>query len=156
MNSYKEVQGSVIWGRALLSAHLLAFTGVAIYRAIAEGQRPNWMLSLSIVLFIFLVANFWKMSITVDRQSLTVGFGVIRKRLLLSEISSSQPIEYRWSKYGGWGIRWGRDGSRAYSASGKSAVALQISTRRYVITTSNPEKLCQVITQLKKEIIPQA
>lgn len=151
MNTYKEVQGSVFWGRALFSAHLVAFTGVATYRAIFASQWPSWFLSLSIALFIFLLINFWQLSITVNGQSLTIAFGLLRKRLLLSEITAWQPTEYRWAKYGGWGVhRSARDGSVTWSAKGKSAVAVNTTARKYIVTTSNPEYLCQVITQFKK------
>ncbi|MBI4287070.1 MAG: hypothetical protein HY671_01420 [Chloroflexi bacterium] len=151
MDTYKEVQGSVLWGRALFVAHLTGFTSLAVYRAVFAGRGPGWFLGLSMALFVFLIVNFWRMSVRVNGESVTVSFGLIRKRLPLSEIDSCQPTAYKWSKYGGWGVRRSvRDGSVSWSASGKSAVALNTPTRKYVITTPDPDRLCEVIAQFKK------
>lgn len=151
MNTYLETQESVLWGRALIVAAFCGLAGGLVYQLLFTPERPGWYLWLVLPLLGLIAANFWRMTVTVNSQGLSIGFGYFKKKIPLNQIVSCEPTSYNWVKYGGWGIhRWGSDGSIAYSAQGKTAVALHTPAKKYVITSPNPERLCQIISQFKK------
>jgi hypothetical protein len=147
LNPYYESQGVVLWGRALIVVALVALLGILLYGPMAPGDRSPWVLWPVTILLALMALNFWRMRLTIDNEALTVGFGVIKKRIPLSEIVSWEPTAYSWAKYGGWGIRFARDGSRAYSARGRQGVAVHTQERTYVITSDDPEQLARAISQ---------
>ncbi|MFQ5826340.1 MAG: hypothetical protein ACE5IA_03190 [Dehalococcoidia bacterium] len=147
MNPYRESQGVVLWGRTLIVVAIVALLGTLIYGFMSPGDKPSWVLWPMTLLLALIAINFWQMRLTIDNEALIVGFGIIKKRIHLSEIVSWEPTAYSWVKYGGWGIRFARDGSRAYSARGRQGVAVHTQKRTYVITSDDPEQLARAISQ---------
>ncbi len=146
MNPYRESQGVVIWGRALLVLAMAALL-VILITPIDRGGNSPWVLWAVFALLALIAVNFWRMKVDIDSEALTVGFGIIKKRIPLSEITNWKPATYSWLKFGGWGIRRARDGSRAYSARGRQGVAIQTQERTYIITTNDPEQLARAISR---------
>jgi hypothetical protein len=65
----------------------------------------------------------------------------------LSEIGSVQAVTYRpLREFGGWGIRWGWKGSRAYSIAGNRGVELELREGKLIVVGSEtPEALATAI-----------
>ena len=146
MNRYRESQGAVLWGRALLVL-VMGVLLVVLITPVDQGGNSPWVLWAVFALLALTAVNFWRMRVDIDSEALTVGFGIIKKRIPLSEITTWKPIAYSWLKFGGWGVRRARDGSRAYSARGRQGVAIQTQERMYVITSNDPEQLAKAISQ---------
>ena len=54
--------------------------------------------------------------------------------------------------YGGVGIRFGTDGSRAYNTDFGEAVKLTLHhCRAFVFSTKNPQKICNLINEFTKK-----
>ena len=68
------------------------------------------------------------------------------KRIALSEIESSEAIQYRPIRdYGGWGIRWGR-GGWIWNVYGNRGVRLNFNNgKHFVIGTQQPDPLAAAI-----------
>lgn len=100
---------------------------------------------------VFLLVNLSKMRIELTDESLGFGFGFWKKRFRLSDVESCQPAELRFCTYLGIGVRWGRDGTIAYSTRFGKGVRLSIkgSGRDYVISTDNPERICGILANLR-------
>lgn len=69
---------------------------------------------------------------------------VWRRRQELSTVQRAWRIPYKWTAYGGWGLRWGQ-GATAYSVWGHEAVRLQLEGRDLVVETAQPEALLEAL-----------
>jgi len=100
-------------------------------------------LLLALALFLLL---FGRLHVQVTRTSLLVGFGylpLIQKLVLFDEITDIEPVTYSpLREFGGWGIRWGRRGKKAWTARGNRALRLTLTdgTLLYV-GSDDPERL---------------
>ncbi|TMV43172.1 hypothetical protein FE783_35955 [Paenibacillus mesophilus] len=68
---------------------------------------------------------FTMLRVRVDARSLTVGFGLLRERVMLEQIESCQKAAYRWQDWGGMGIRQ-KPGSKLYNVAGDGGVAVRV------------------------------
>ena len=104
---------------------------------------------LAFVLFVFW--NYRGIRIKVNPKELLTYYGFFnRKRILIVDVVSCEPTKASFGRYGGVGVRYGTDGSWAYTTSLGDAV--QIILRRgkpFVFSSNNPEKICSIINQMK-------
>ncbi len=108
-----------------------------------------------ISLFIFLIYwNFKGLQITLTNDQLEVAYGIFNhKRIPLHNITSCDITKARFRTYGGVGIRFGLDGSWAYNTDFGEAVKLTFQQGRpFVFSTKNPQKICNLIINLLKNI----
>ena len=145
---YEEAQVSP-WIVLLLA--VIAWLGVMLVLQVGLGRQvganpsPNWLLIALTVFLILIAANFASLKITIDDKSFTARYGVLARRITLSQILSCRPTTYSWLTYGGWGIRRGSDGSVAYTTWGKRGIELKTAEQRYVISTTNADKICSLL-----------
>ena len=92
---HTQIGHIIIW--ALLAVGVF-FTVGAIFES---SSHPETILIVSIVLLVTLVL-FYKLTITIDEESLCVSFGIgiVRKRVPIVEIVACEPIRIRW--WYGW------------------------------------------------------
>ena len=73
---------------------------------------------------------FGRLHVRVTHTSLVLSFGYlpwIRKLVLFDEIAGLEPVTYRpLLEFGGWGIRWGFKGKKAWTARGNRALRLTL------------------------------
>ncbi len=127
-------------------------TGFAVTGSLDGGEAVGFYIVMGslALLFLFLLVNFTNLTVSVTETSLYMAFGVIRKRLALQDISSAQPADYRWTEYGGWGIRWALRGKRAWSVPGVKRGVLTTVTengkaRSYFISSRLPDELALAV-----------
>jgi len=134
---------------SLLSLCILLITiavGVAI-------QHPFLIVAfaspLAFVLFLFW--NYRGIRIKVTTENLLIYYGFFnRKRIPIVDIVSCEPTKASFGRYGGVGVRYGTDGSWAYTTSFGDAVKIILrSGRPFVFSSNNPEKICNIINQTK-------
>ena len=107
------------------------------------------LLSTLPILALFL-ALFYSLSVEIIDNYLVsrFGIGLIRKRILLSEIKAVQSVKNPW--YVGWGIRWMPGQYWLWNVSGTGAVELLLKNgTRFRIGTDEPEALVQAIEKNK-------
>lgn len=104
---------------------------------------------LAFVLFMFW--NYRGIQIKVDSKHLLICYGVFnRKYIPIVDILSCEPTKASFGRYGGIGIRYGTDGSWAYTTSLGDAVKIILGKGRpFVFSSNNPEKICNIINQMK-------
>jgi hypothetical protein len=91
------------------------------------------------------------MIITVDEDYLTVGFGLVKKRILLKEISSCKPVKHSWGKWWQCGRKREKDGSCLYVARGEKGVEIKTKEERCIISTEKAEEICNLLKKQGKE-----
>lgn len=143
---------------------LSVFTALMLFLLIYQlafgpvGNRPapDWFYLL---MFFFLggitvlVSNFREMTTRITSQSITVGFGWLKKTIPWSSVEDCYPDDTSALSYGGWGIRVARvkgNWRRAYSVIGCSGVVLKLKEgrlREFVFSTEDPEGILRIAGQ---------
>ena len=102
---------------------------------------------LAFILVLFL--NFRGIKIQVSPERLTVNYGMLnRKSIKLDEVVSCKLVKASFSRFGGVGVRYGFDGSWAYTTSFGNAVEIVPKEgRRFVFSSNNPQQVCQTINR---------
>ncbi len=134
---------------SLLSLCILLITiavGVAI-------QHPFLIVVLASPLaFVLLVFwNYRGIQTEVATESLLIYYGFFnRKRILIGDTVSCEPTKASFGRYGGIGVRYGTDGSWAYTTSLGDAVKIILRKGKpFVFSSNKPEKICNTINQMK-------
>ncbi|PVX25605.1 MAG: hypothetical protein CW716_07760 [Candidatus Bathyarchaeum sp.] len=100
---------------------------------------------LGFILLLFL--NYRGIKIQINSNNLSVKFGLFNnKSIKLDEIVACKTVKSSFSRYGGAGIRYGFDGSQAYTTSLGNAVEVTSKQGRIFVFSSNkPRDICQII-----------
>ncbi|HEU4537345.1 MAG TPA: hypothetical protein VFS00_24665, partial [Polyangiaceae bacterium] len=113
----------------LLSLGLAAF--IAQANATSDKPVPEAVLpflvaaiaalgvALLLMAIVFAVVRTW-----VTERAVHVKLGLWGPRVPLEKIRTCRVILYDWTEFGGWGLRFGRDGARAYVLAGGPVVEL--------------------------------
>lgn len=143
--------------RAPRAYHLLFLLPVLVVlgstaAAAAQGgprEALASLISLPIVALLWLLFSALRVSVT--RDEVYVQYGLFGPRIKVRDIESAAAVAYDWKKYGGWGIRYGRDGSVAYNMMGDGGRAVEIAYRKggkvkkLLIASPDPERLAGAI-----------
>ena len=108
---------------------------------------------LTLVFVSIFALNFRGIKIQLSSEMLSVKYGLINlKSIELTEIASCKLVKASFKRFGGVGIRYGIDGSWAYSTSfGNAVEIIPKRGRRFVFSSNNPQEICQIVnSRLKK------
>ena len=151
MTSYKHTQIGYLM-LVVASAVLVLFAWLQIA---ARAEPPsvnsgtNFAFTAIMVLILFILASFTTLTASIDKNCLRVkfGYGIFRKKFLLSEIVSAKQVKNHL--YYGWGIRlWLWPKMWIYNVSGFDAVEIIMRNGRiYRIGTDVPSELEVAIKQ---------
>jgi len=93
-------------------------------------------------------AIFGSLKIIITSKGIVVAFRFFSQRFFLCDIESCEQTTTSFKKYAGIGIRYGVDGSLAYSTSWSSAVRItKKGERSFVFSTNHPDTVCQIISK---------
>ncbi|MCW4031181.1 MAG: hypothetical protein NWE80_02325 [Candidatus Bathyarchaeota archaeon] len=103
------------------------------------------ILTLMFILILFL--NFRGIKIQLSSEELIVDYGSFNhKSIRMDDIVSCNLAKASFGRFGGVGVRYGIDGSWAYTTSFGNAVEIVPKKgRTFVFSSNNPEKICQII-----------
>ena len=112
------------------------------------------MLTLMSILALFL--NFRGIKIQLSSEELIVDYGLFNhKEIRMDGITRCSPVKASFRRFGGVGVRYGLDGSWAYTTSFGNAVEIVPKKgRTFVFSSNNPEKICQIINTKIHEHTP--
>ena len=124
-------------------------TGVAF-------QNPFWLAvsGSTIAFLLFLFWNYRGIRVQLSEVELLVNYGVFNRTCVpLANIVSCETVKASFWKYGGVGVRFGTDGSWAYTTSFGNAVKVtRKKGRPFVFSSSSPQKICNIINQMKDQL----
>jgi hypothetical protein len=145
MTSYKHTQ----IGYLILVVTLAVLVLFAWAQITARAEPPsvdsgtNFLITAIMVLILFTLASFTTLTTSIDENYLQIkfGYGIFRKKFLLSEIVSTKQVKNHW--YYGWGIRlWLWPKMWIFNVSGFDAVELVMKNGKvYRIGTDEPMEL---------------
>lgn len=117
------------------------------------SQNLFWIV-IPVFTMAFLGLLFWNyrgIEIQISDEELQVNYGIFNhKTILLENIVSCELAKASFRKYGGVGIRFGIDGSWAYTTSfGNAVKIIPQKGRPFVFSSKNPREICDLISQTK-------
>ena len=103
-----------------------------------------------------MVRAFLLVRIEVAESTLRVRLGPFGFTLDGHAIEEVRVAPYRWLAYGGWGLRWGKDGGRSTRACSvpvlRSGVAVDTRDgRRYYVNSQSPDELAAAVHRMVGE-----
>ena len=135
-----------------------ALTGVAVRNMagddpIIEGSEAVVFyitFAIAVLIDLFVLLNFTNLSVTVADKGFEFRYGMFSKSFRWEQIKSARQQEYRWTTYGGWGIRWASQGRRAWSQLGaKEGVVVDVDeggkARSYFVSSRRAGDLAAVL-----------
>jgi hypothetical protein len=105
-------------------------------------------ISLAVLVFISLLfINFRGIRIQITSDKLIAIYGLLNKKSIkFDNIISCKVVKASFGRYGGIGIRYGLDGSHAYTTSLGNAVEITPKKgRTFVFSSNTPDKICKLI-----------
>jgi hypothetical protein len=136
--------------------YLIIFTLLAVillFGGILTRADFNSVIFATMIFVLFVLASFVSLNVMIDENYLRIkfGYGIFKKRFLLSEIISAKMVKNHW--YYGWGIRvWFWPYMLIYNISGFDAVEIKMKNgKTYRIGTDEPKKLEYAIMQAIKQ-----
>ena len=116
-------------------------------------QNPFWVVipTSALAFLLLLFWNFKGIRIQLTAKELLINYGILnRKSIPLEDIVSCEPTKASFRRYGGVGVRYGFDGSWAYTTSFGDAVKIILRKGKpFVFSSNNPEKICNIINQMR-------
>ncbi|UCE15919.1 MAG: hypothetical protein JSV12_08700 [Candidatus Bathyarchaeota archaeon] len=102
---------------------------------------------LAFVLLVFW--NYRGILIEVTTEKLLICYGLFNhKSIPIADIVSCEPTKASFGRYGGIGIRYGTDGSWAYTTSFGNAVKIVLQKGKpFVFSSKSPEEICNIINR---------
>jgi len=122
------------------SSLLLGVLPAVVLVAFVLLDRDAVVALLVAAFFVIVVALwFWmRLDVWVDDRAVTIWFRPFVRRIFpLDDIVTAEARRYRpMREYGGWGIRYGLGGRRAYNARGDEGVELKLADGRSIMIGS--------------------
>ncbi len=150
---YRERLGMAPWV-SLLFGFVMGIMTVMVYIKIYFGINIGRNMSSTALLFgeallILMYLVFRRLDISIDPERVEVRFGIIRKTIPIEEIVSCEATHTSITIYGGIGIRYGIDGSMAFTTSFGDAVKIRKRRgRSFVFSTNRPIEVLEHINRL--------
>jgi hypothetical protein len=100
---------------------------------------------LAVVLFVFW--NYRGIWIKVTTENLLIHYGFFNhKHIMIDDIVSCNLVKASFRRFRGVGVRYGLDGSWAYTTSFGNAVEIVPKKgKTFVFSSNHPEKICKII-----------
>lgn len=146
--------GAIVKGLVVMVSSIVVFVTFSVFllseNLLVEdifGVAFAWVI-LGFILFV--LWNFRGLSIQIKDDKLYLDYGLFNKKsFLLKEITSCKRTK-AFGRYLGVGVRYGLDGSMAYTTSFANAVEVTPKVGRiFVFSSKNPDRVCEIINQRK-------
>lgn len=143
--------GKLVKGLVAIVSVIIVFMTIAVLLLSKVTISDVFVAAFCWGTLVFILLVFWnyrgfRIQIKDDRLSLDYGF-FNKKSFLLKEIASCKRTK-AFGRYLGVGVRYGLDGSVAYTTSFANAVEITPRKgRTFVFSTKNPDKICEIITK---------
>ncbi|MGB0911679.1 MAG: hypothetical protein ACPGYT_15070 [Nitrospirales bacterium] len=146
--AYYEVQYFSWWIYLIIAL----VTALVTWATIRRGVLLN--VGLAVGMLLLVIVMILRMVTYIEGQSLKVYFGwvpVVKKTILLSKIQDIRECSYHPMKqFGGWGWRYGMDGTQALTAKGTYGVCVRLENGdQLIVGSSRSHTLAEAIRKVK-------
>jgi amino acid transporter len=152
---YGEVHYLPAWVFGLLASLVVLFA--TLYFVVRSAKALAAAIAMLVGLAIVILALFFfsRLTFIITREEIDFGFAApFRKAFSRQDLESCEPYELKFSNYGGYGWRPGRDGTTALNTRNGPGVKMVFTgaKRPVVVSVDNPEAICDM---LRPHIRPQ-
>ncbi len=142
--------GPAMW--VLILGLIILYIVVVVGAVAKRNYTIAVYMGIIAVVLLALLANFWRLTFTITSEEVVFGFGLIKKRFRLEEITACEPYSLEFGNYLGYGIRVGRDRTVAYNTRNGPGVKLDVEGREraYVVSLKDPAGVCRILGRLKE------
>jgi hypothetical protein len=124
---------------------LIAYLSMSPFNA-RLPREAQALLILVVLLLVFLYFSLKTLRIRLTEGELSLAFGVIETSIPLSNVLHLETEKPSFWRYGGFGIRWGWDGSVGYLMNYEEAVRVTRRRGRAILfSTRHPDEVVAVI-----------
>jgi len=143
------------WFFALMGVIALFTLGSGVAVAVTKGIGGAIVpLFFSFPLTVMMTLLFSHVRVTVTNKELVVQYGLFGPKIPLNHVTKISAEDYNWKEFGGWGIKYGRDGTKAYSVSGPQIRCVRVhyldenkKEQKVVVSTDDPEAIVLAVQQ---------
>jgi len=128
-------------------AVLLLILAVFLRPLSTEGVVGFGVSLLTLVFILVVFLNFRGIEIQLNSERLKVDYGLFNhKSIKMDDIVSCNQVKASFRRFGGVGVRYGLDGSWAYTTSFGNAVEIVPKKgKTFVFSSNHPEKICRIV-----------
>ena len=142
--------GALVKGLMAMFSAIIVFVTLAIFLLSKMSIEDIFGIALGWTVLAFVLFLFWNyrgLRIKINGDILFVKYGLLnRKSFLLNDITSCERIKASFGRYWGVGVRYGFDGSLAYTTSFGDAVMVVLKRGRpFVFSSNKPDEVCEII-----------
>jgi hypothetical protein len=143
------------WWFALMGVPLVVLT-IATIMAAAKVPAMIAVAIVEAILLVLVALVFSHLRLVVTDRALHIQLGLWGPKIPIERVRSIRALPYDWKKYGGWGIRLGRDGSWCYSVPGGSGECVEIewvddrgAPRKHVVSTDDGAAIVAAVERVR-------
>lgn len=143
-----------------MNTAIAAVAGLMVFEAVSTGIWGSVTIGVPLLLVLWLL--FGVLRVSVSERAVEIKLGLFGPTIPMDAIESAQPIDYRWTAFGGWGIRRGPEGWM-YNILGDEGRAVKIRWRDSkgqpqvtYVGTRTAEALAEAIERGRKALPPAA
>jgi len=154
---YREWVPAGILNKCLLAAFstIIVFGTLFIVLLVDFSIEDIYGLIFSWGVLAFILFLFWNyrgLEIIINHDEISVNYGFFNKKsIMLKDVVSCKNTKASFGRYGGSGVRYGFEGSIAYTTSfGNAIEIIPKEGRAFVFSSKDPEKICKIINAKTK------
>ena len=142
--------GALVKGLMVMVTSIIVFVTFAVFllsgKLLVEDTLGVFFAWGILAFILFLFWNFRGLRIQINGDTLSIVYGMFNKKsFLLKEIASCRKTK-TFGRYLGVGVRYGLDGSMAYTTSFSEAVEVTPKAgRTFVFSSKKPDEVCEII-----------
>ncbi|UCE35883.1 MAG: hypothetical protein JSW00_09955 [Thermoplasmata archaeon] len=146
---FAKVIGGLLGGISVIMLIILLYQ--ITVSPLGDDPTPTIFFLIMFIIFIILTLMFSRLIIRISFQSITVGFGIIKKRIPLENIENCEIDKTSAIRYGGAGIRTARvkgEWVLVYNVVGGARCVLKLKEgrfKKFVFSTKNPEEIVNIV-----------
>ncbi|MBI4957141.1 MAG: hypothetical protein HY908_34325 [Myxococcales bacterium] len=114
------------WFFGLMGGIALLTVVAGVATLATAGLAGLFPILFSLPLVVLVTLLFSHVRVTVTAAQIVVQYGLFGPKIPLERITHVSAEAYDWKKFGGWGIKWSRDGTTAYSVPGGSGRVVRV------------------------------
>ncbi len=151
---YDKIRAPLVYHLIFLAPLLISVVTTSL-AALKAGPAALLPLLFTVPLLSIMWLLFSVLRISVTNDEVYVQYGLFGPKIAVRDIEKCAAVDYDWKRYGGWGIRYGRDGSVAYNMMGDRGRAVEIlhrkgdKTKRLLVASPDPDRLAAAINEAR-------
>jgi hypothetical protein len=123
--------------------------------AVVAAHAPIFVPLLTGLPLVLLWLLFAVLRVSVTPKEVHVQYGLFGPKIPIADVERCEAVDYDWKQYGGWGIRYGRDGSTVYNMLGDQGRAVKLvytkggASKTVLLSSRDPERLAAAVNQAR-------